>query len=375
MNSMFFYGSLRHEPLLQLVLGQDLSNLHIQDATLADHAIHWAVNEEFPIIVATPGAMCKGALIHGIDDAMMRRVDLYEGASDYQKSVFQVETATGTGSALVYVPTPGKWEPGAPWTLADWQERFGEFATLVAAEMMAGADRYTPADIDRLYPSMAQRAAAKLLARKEPVRKTPSGLGVSDVEVIKTHRPYTEFFALHEFDLHHRRFDGSTSPKLTRAVFMGTDAAILLPYDPVRDCVMVVEQFRPGLMARGDHMPWCLEPIAGRVDAGESPEECARREAVEEAGLSLGALELITSSYPTPGASSEYFYIYVGIADLPEGAAGFGGMVGEAEDIAAHIIPFEKAMEMADSNALAAGPLVLALNWLARHRDRLRANA
>ncbi len=104
-----------------------------------------------------------------------------------------------------------------------------------------------------------------------------------DVVVAELRHPYTWFFGVEEADLRFRRFDGSLSPQVTRAAFISGDAVTVLPYDPVRDCVMLVEQFRFGPYARGDTNPWSLEPIAGRIDAGESPQTAARREAQEEA--------------------------------------------------------------------------------------------
>jgi len=115
--------------------------------------------------------------------------------------------------------------------------------------------------------------------------------------------------------------------------------------------------------------------VAGRIDPGETPEETARREALEEAGLELKGLEFVSRSYASPGNSTEFYHIYVGLADLPEEVAGIAGLDEENEDIRGHVMTFEEALALADADRLQAAPLVLAINWLARHRDRLRAPA
>jgi 8-oxo-dGTP pyrophosphatase MutT (NUDIX family) len=96
---------------------------------------------------------------------------------------------------------------------------------------------------------------------------------------------------------------------------------------------------------------------------------------MEEAGLRLGALHEVAEVYCSPGNSSEFYYLYVGDADLPDDSAGIGGLDAEDEDIRSHILDFDAFMEMCDRFALANAPLLILAFWLARHRDRLRAAA
>jgi nudix-type nucleoside diphosphatase (YffH/AdpP family) len=173
--------------------------------------------------------------------------------------------------------------------------------------------------------------------------------------------------------LRYPNFGGGMSDEVRREVFVATDAALVLPYDPVRDRVLLVEQFRMGPYGRGDPRPWMLEPVAGRVDPGETPEDAARRECAEEAGLTDIRLERIGSYYCTPGYSTEYFHNYVGIADLPDDLPRFGGLELEAEDIRLHLLDFAAAMHLIETGEADNGPLILSLMWLARERDRLRA--
>jgi nudix-type nucleoside diphosphatase (YffH/AdpP family) len=118
-----------------------------------------------------------------------------------------------------------------------------------------------------------------------------------------------------------------------------------------------------------------FEPIAGLVDAGEDPEDAARREAEEEAGLKLGLLEPMVRVYASPGYSTEFFHCYLGLADLSEFSASSGGLASEHEDIRSHVMSFDAAMALVQSGEINAGPLIMMLYWLLAERGRLRASA
>lgn len=222
------------------------------------------------------------------------------------------------------------------------------------------------------------RAWARLTAQTggRPRTEKRADLSRSDVTLLSRTIPYTHFFAVDDSVITHRLFEGGSTDVMSRGGFLMADAATVLPYDPVRDHVLVIEQFRFGPYARGDARPWMIEPIAGRIDTGEGPEITARREAEEEAGVTIGTLHKIAEYYPSAGAITEYVTSYVGIADLPDSLtkAG-GGLDDEHEDIASYVIPFERLMEMCDAGQLDVGPLYMSALWLARHRDRLRAEA
>ena len=219
--------------------------------------------------------------------------------------------------------------------------------------------------------SMAVRAASRARAGAAPVALRHDA-APGDVVVARMRLPYGHFFAIEEYDVAWRRFDGTMSETVTRAAFVSGDAVTVLPYDPVRDRVLVVEQFRAGPMARGDAQAWQLEAIAGRVDPGETPEQAARREAEEEAGLRLDLLEEVARCYPSPGALSEFLYNYVALTDLPDGAAGVFGVAQEAEDIRGHVISFDRLMELVATGEVQNAPLIMTALWLQRERVRLR---
>jgi len=377
MQPLFVYGTLRHLPLLERVVGHPVATDGIVPARLPDHQAHWAAGQAFPLLVAQPGAQAEGLLLRGLTAQDMARLDFYEGGFGFHLACVTVQTDGGRVEAQVWYPDAGLWEPAAAFDLPLWQARWGAINVAAAAEMMDHFGQRDAAEIARLYPMIHARAASRVAAERAGVPADAalpdSGMRRADVVLQELARPYADFFAVEEHHLRFRRFDGTQSPVVKRAVFMASDAAILLPYDPVRDAVLVIEQFRAGPWARGDLAPWPLEPVAGRVDPGETPEDAAHREAAEEAGLVLHRLEKVSGNYPSPGSTSEFFHIFVGLCDLPDRLMGLGGVASEDEDIRSHILPSARFQDLLDRDLLTVGPLILAGHWLARHRARLRA--
>ncbi|MBL0900344.1 MAG: NUDIX domain-containing protein, partial [Reyranella sp.] len=147
-------------------------------------------------------------------------------------------------------------------------------------------------------------------------------------------------------------------------------AAALLPYDPVRDEVVLIRQFRAGSFAAGRH-PWSWEIVAGIIEEGESPEDLVRRETVEEANLEVRDLAFINSVMLTPGACSESCTMFAGRIDA-SGAGGIFGLASENENILVKAMPFVEVRAMLDRAEIDNAIAVIALQWLALHRDALR---
>ncbi len=240
------------------------------------------------------------------------------------------------------------------------------------ADVMTLYGRVPAAEVAARMQAMAVRASSRARTVSAPVAVRHEA-AVGDVVVARERLPYARFFAVEEYDVAWRRFDGAMSETVTRAVFVSGDAVTVLPYDPVRDRVLLVEQFRAGPLARGERQAWQLEAIAGRVDPGETPEAAGRREAVEEAGLVLDRLIGVAQYYPSPGAVSEFLYSYVALVDLPDGVAGVFGVADEAEDIRGHLISFDRLMALVASGEVQNAPLILTALWLQRERESLRA--
>lgn len=242
-----------------------------------------------------------------------------------------------------------------------------------AREVMAQYGRLSAEGLATRRGSILVRAASAARAATSPAPTSLRRRAVpDDLAAARLRQPYAGFFAVEEADISWRRFDGGMSDPVTRAAFLSGDAVTVLPYDPARDRVLLVEQFRAGPWARGDGQCWQLEAIAGRVDPGETPEEAARREAAEEAGLALRGLSLIAHYYPSPGALSEYLYSYLALCELPDGIDGIFGVAHEAEDIRTHLVSFDRLMELVSTAEIENAPLILTALWLQRERARLR---
>lgn len=371
MTDFFFYGTLRHEPLLALVLGRDLEHLAAKPATLFDHKVSWVAGQAYPVIESAAGSRADGIVLRGLSEADLAALDFYEGGFGYALKSVPVRLDSGEIiTAEVYFPEAGALPTDGPWNLATWERDWAAVSLRAAEEMMAYQGRMTPQEIARIYPAMFRRASAWLAARARS--EDPDHDLSQDVQVHRHKRAFVNFFAMEEMDLQFRRYDGTLSPVINRCVALVGRASVVLPYDPLRDEVLLVEQFRAATYIAGEQRPWMWEPVAGLIDPGETPEQAALREAKEEAGLNVQRLEPVAEVYPSSGASGEFLHLFVGIADLSD-VQGGGGLDSEHEDIRSKVISFRELMDGVDSRTYQDMPLVTAALWLARHRERLRS--
>ncbi|MEM8775778.1 MAG: NUDIX domain-containing protein [Pseudomonadota bacterium] len=254
-------------------------------------------------------------------------------------------------------------------------EQRAAFLQALAIEVMSYFGRYEAIEIADRLPMISARAWAYTVAQTAAPSTVRSNRLTDEVQLHKERVTHEGFFLTRTYQLRHPKFDGSMSPELQREVFVVGEAALVLPYDPKHDRILLVEQFRLGPFGRGDPRPWVLEPVAGRIDAGESAQMAARRECVEEAGISLRELMHMSTHYCSPGCSTEVFHCYLGLCDLPDASSGAGGLETEQEDIRTHVMSFSDAQALMQSGEINIGPLFLMLLWLERERARLRSMA
>jgi ADP-ribose pyrophosphatase len=191
-----------------------------------------------------------------------------------------------------------------------------------------------------------------------------------DVEVVEKTTVYKGRFQVDRYRFRHKRHDGEWSETFLREVFERGQAAAVLPYDPVLDRVVLIEQFRPGAYVSGRH-PWLVEIVAGIIDQGETAEDVVRREAWEEAHVQLTDIERIGSFLMTPGACTEGVEFYVGRTDS-RGAGGFHGLAHEHEDIRVFTATTDEAAALLAAGKVENALAIIAIQWLLLNRMQLR---
>ena len=192
----------------------------------------------------------------------------------------------------------------------------------------------------------------------------------STVDIIKRESCFKGFYKLDRVHLRHELFAGGMSREIRRELFVRHDAVCVLPYDPQRDEVVLIEQFRVGAMDKTSN-PWLVELVAGLIDKDEQPEEVAHREAQEEAGLAFTALWPMTRYFPSPGGSDEFVHLYLGRCSTT-GVGGLHGLEEEAEDIRVKVWAFEDALQAVRDGKICNAPSIIALQWLALNREEVR---
>lgn len=201
-------------------------------------------------------------------------------------------------------------------------------------------------------------------------KKSPVTFTKNDVEIIARETVWKGFFSIVRYRFRHRRFNGEMSNEVVREVFERGHAAVLLPYDPLRDEVVLIEQIRIPAFDVSE-TPWLLEMVAGIIEPNESAEDVVRREAVEEAGLTVGRVKPVLNYLASPGGTSERLSILVGEVDASL-AKGCHGLEEENEDILVHVVSREQAYRWVEEGIIDNAASVIALQWLALHHEKLR---
>ncbi|MCN4144466.1 MAG: NUDIX domain-containing protein [Thiohalomonas sp.] len=206
-------------------------------------------------------------------------------------------------------------------------------------------------------------------------------LNYQDVSIIQKKTGYNGFFSINQYTLQHGLFGGGQSRELTRVCFERGHAVGVIAYDPWQDNIVLLEQFRIGAFVNMNEQinnemdpsqsPWLLEIIAGIVEPGESQIEVAHREAEEEAGLKLLALEAIGDFYCSPGGTSETIQLYCACVNS-EGAGGIHGLDEEGEDIQVRVVSFADAVQLLENGHLNNASAMIAMQWLMLHQEMLR---
>jgi ADP-ribose pyrophosphatase len=337
--NLFFYGTLRDRDVLQAVLGRHFEG-EMRKALLRGYRPVTARGQTYPVLAEDAADAAEGALAGPLTEGDVARLVAYEGP-DYDLVEKPVETADGTTvRAALFVPRAHVAHDPGRWSFEEW------------------LSRHKALWLRRIGGRLAQSQLAPRLS-------------AADVELIRRDTAFQGYFRIDRYELRHRLFRGGWSAKIRRELFERGHAVAVLPYDPARDEVVLIRQFRVGPYAAGDE-PWQIEVVAGIIDEGETPEEVGRREMQEEAGLTpLTPLRHMLKCFASPGGTSETFELFAAKVDSST-AGGIHGLPEEGEDIQVLVWSFAQAMAALDEGLIANSPAVIALQWLAIHRERLR---
>lgn len=187
-----------------------------------------------------------------------------------------------------------------------------------------------------------------------------------DVEVTSRESLFRGFIQVEKVSLRHRLFNQSEyTHVLQRELVHRPEAAGVLLYNDQRQQFALIEQFRVGAI-NDSYSPWQLEIIAGVLDGDETPESCIRRETLEESGCTINHVQHLFSFYPSAGACSEVFHLYVAETDLPT-EGGVFGMPDEGENILLHLFDYSEISTLLSQGRLRNAPVIMALQWLSQH--------
>lgn len=181
---------------------------------------------------------------------------------------------------------------------------------------------------------------------------------------------YKGFFRVERYCLRHRLFNGGWSPPVSRELFERGHAAAVLPYDPDRDEVILIEQFRIGALGTAGG-PWLLEIVAGMIETGETAEDVVRRESLEEADCKMTELIPLYDCLVSPGGTTEQTALFCGKVNAAQ-AGGVHGAIEEGEDIKVHVVSLQAAIQLLESGKIISASAIIALQWLALNREQLR---
>ena len=204
------------------------------------------------------------------------------------------------------------------------------------------------------------------MANKSRIKFTHDDVRLKPIENL-----YDGFFKINLYQFKHALFAGGESEVIRREILERGDAVAVLPYDPVTEQVLLIEQIRIGAI-KSKHTPWLLECIAGMTDGSEDYESVVKKEAFEEAGLNLTELEFMLSYLSSPGGTTERLYLYLAHADLSQMTTGIYGLDTEGEDIKTHIMHLDEALERLNRGEIDNAATVICLQWLALNRDKIR---
>ena len=183
----------------------------------------------------------------------------------------------------------------------------------------------------------------------------------SKFKIINSRNIYNGFFKMNEITLRYKKFDGNWSNDVKRELFGGAQVSAVLPYDPLRKEIILIQQFRPGTISK-NYDNYLNEIVAGIIDEGESPEKAAKRECFEETGCKVKKLIPIQGYFPAPGSSQSFYHLFIAEIDTFKGKR-IMGLDSENEDILVKSYKIDEVKKKMKNGEILNGLTLIALQW------------
>ncbi len=183
----------------------------------------------------------------------------------------------------------------------------------------------------------------------------------SNFKIINKKKLYDGFFEMNEVVLQYKKYDGSWTDNIKRELFGGAQVAAVLPFDPIKKEIVLIQQFRIGTIFQTNDN-YLNEIVAGNIDNGETPEKAAKRECFEETGCEIKKLLPIQSFFPAPGSSESFYHLFLGEIETFKGTK-IMGMENENEDILVKSYKLDEVMKMIKEGKIINGLTLVALQW------------
>ena len=183
----------------------------------------------------------------------------------------------------------------------------------------------------------------------------------SKFKIINTRKIYSGFFQMNEISLKYKKYNGDWSNTIKRELFGGAQVSAVLPYDPKKKEIVLIQQFRPGTISKNVNN-YLNEIVAGIIDPGENPEETAKRECLEETGCKVKKLIPIQGYFPAPGSSESFYHLFLAEIETFNGIR-ITGLETENEDILVQSYKVENVKKMLENGEFLNGLTLIALQW------------
>lgn len=198
-------------------------------------------------------------------------------------------------------------------------------------------------------------------------------MGEKKLDILSRETLFQGYFRVDRYKIRHERFGGGWTEPFHREIFeRSREVAGVLLFDPRADKVVLVEQFRAGIMAHGHKDPWTIEIVLGMVDGNETAEQAAKRESLEEAGCEITDLQPIANYFSSPGGTSEHIVLFVGRTTAPEDGI-LRGLECEHEDIRVRSLDAARAIGLIYADKIRDAQTLVAMQWFMMHHTELRS--